>query len=322
MSNPTLPIELTTILVSYNTKELLDECLADLRRAQEQIGGGKIIIVDNASRDASAEYIEQTAPDVTLIRSATNVGFGRANNMALDKVDTPFLLLLNTDAFVPPDALRVTMDYMKANPDVGIVGVRLVGRDGILQPSCRYFPTPWNTFLSRSGLSRWLPGRLVDDMHWPHDQARDCDWVPGCYYLVRTEVVKQVGLFDPRYFLYYEEVDNCRAVKRAGWRVVFFPHTQVVHIGGESARKDGPLSQSGRQVETLQIESAMLYFRKNHGLAGLLAYLMLDSLADVIISLKQLLKGRGAPAMRYHAKRLGVVARLTGATRFGLRPTR
>ncbi|POZ99712.1 glycosyltransferase family 2 protein, partial [Pseudomonas sp. MWU12-2312b] len=108
---------------------------------------------------------------------------------------------------------------------------------GDLQPSCRYFPTPLNVFMARTGLERFFPGvKKVDDMTWDHNSVRECDWVPGCYYLIRREVIDQVGLFDPRYFLYYEEVDHCKRVKQAGWKVVYYPHTTVVHIGGESAK--------------------------------------------------------------------------------------
>jgi len=313
---------LTTLLVSYNTKELLDECLACLRAAQQAIGGGNIIVVDNASRDGSAEYLEQTAPDVQLLRSPVNVGFGRANNLALPHVHTPYLLLLNTDAFVPPDALAKTLGYMREHPECGILGVRLIGRDGVLQPSCRYFPTPWNLFIARTGLSRWLPGRLVDDMDWAHDQVRECDWVPGCFYLMRTDLVRKIGLFDPLFFMYYEEVDNCLAARNAGARVVFYPHAEVVHIGGESARKDSAISSSGRQVEVLQLESGLLFFRKNNGLPGLLVQVALEWLGDLILVAKAVLKRRGWPAVRYHLNRMRAVGRLTLQTRFGLRATR
>ena len=142
-----------------------------------------------------------------------------------------------------PIRLLKTVEFMDSHPRCGVLGVKLVGPDGSLQPSCRYFPTPWNVFLARTGLHRFFPGtRLVDDMSWDHASVRECDWVPGCYYLVRREVIEDVGLFDPRYFLYYEEVDHCRAVRQAGWSVIYYPHTQVVHIGGESAESEGPLT--------------------------------------------------------------------------------
>ena len=125
-------------------------------------------------------------------------------------------------------------------------------------------------------------------MSWDHASVRECDWVPGCYYLVRREVIERVGLFDPRYFLYYEEVDHCRAVRRAGWSVVYYPFTQVVHIGGESAVSAGPLIASSRQISALQIESQMLYFRKQYGLGGLLSALVLGVTGNVYIACKAL----------------------------------
>jgi GT2 family glycosyltransferase len=139
---------------------------------------------------------------------------------------------------------------------------------------------------------------------------------------MRTEVVRQVGLFDPKFFMYYEEVDHCLAAKRAGWRVVFYPHTDVIHIGGESARKDGAISRSGRQVEVIQLESGLLYFRKHGGLPRLFWHLALEMLGDVYLALKAALKGRGRAAVGYHFKRIAALARLAGATRFGLQPTR
>ncbi len=190
---------LTTLLVSFNTRDLLAPCLEALEAASAPLGESPVVVVDNASRDGSAEYLEQSWPRVKVIRSGRNLGFGRANNLALPEIHSKYLLLLNTDAFVPPDALTKTLEFMEATPDCGILGVRLIGRDGVLQPSCRYFPTPYNTFLARTGLARWLPTvRMVDDMDWPHDEVRECDWVPGCFYLIRSDLVKQVGLFDPR----------------------------------------------------------------------------------------------------------------------------
>ncbi len=285
---------LTTLLVSYNTKALLTPCLDALDLALARVGGGEVIVVDNASRDGSAEFLQQNYPNVTLIRSAQNVGFGRANNLARDQVAGRYLLLLNTDAFVPPDALVGPLAFMDDHPECGVLGVRLVGRDGEPQPGCRYFPTPLNSFWARAGLTRRFGSpRMVDDEQWDHRETQECDWVPGCYYLIRREALDQVGLFDPRFFLYFEEVDHCREVKNAGWKVIFWPHVDVIHLGGESAKSDGAISKSGRQLEALQIESAFLYFRKHHGVGGALSHLVLDALADLILVAKAVLKARG-----------------------------
>jgi GT2 family glycosyltransferase len=274
--------DVTVIIVSYNTANLLDRLFAALEAAR----GGlrlQLIFVDNASRDNSVDVIRARYPDSELLTNATNVGFGRANNQAVPFIRGRYVLLLNTDAFMAPDALSKTVAYLEANPRCGIVGVKLVGEDGALQPSCRYFPTPWNVFLASTGLRRWFPGtRLVDDMAWDHNSVRECDWVPGCFYLVRREIIDRIGLFDPRYFLYCEEVDHCRAVREAGWSVVYYPFTQVIHIGGESAQGEGPVNPQGRQISALQIESELLYFRKHYGIRGVLASLLLAMVGDIL----------------------------------------
>jgi GT2 family glycosyltransferase len=310
--------ELTTLIVSYNTRALLAPCLGALETAQGQRGKGPVIVVDNASRDGSADEIAAHFPQVHLIRSAQNIGFGRANNLALGLVHTPFLLLLNTDAFVPPEALARTLAFMDAEPGCGILGVKLVGRDGSLQPSCRTFPTPLNTFLARTGLTRLWPGvPLVDDPHWNPSLTQDCDWVPGCFYLIRREVLAQVGLFDPRYFLYFEEVDHCRAAKQAGWRVCYCPDTQVVHLGGESAASDSALTAGGRQVEILQMESALLYFRKHQGISGLACHVALEILGDFMLAAKALLKGRGLGSAAFFVRHSVATLQLCLRTTWG-----
>ncbi len=170
-----------------------------------------------------------------------------------------YVLLLNTDAFVATDTLRRTVAYMDANPACGVLGTRLVGRDDELQPGCRYFPNPWNVFLHRAGVARFFPKvRMVDEPMDDLSTPRECDWVPGCYMLVRKDVIDRCGLFDPRYFLYVEEVDFCRRAKSAGWKVVYFPETSVVHVGGESAKSEAKLSSSGQISKPADRERAAL----------------------------------------------------------------
>ena len=313
---------LTTVIVSYNTRALLDPCLGALAKACEGLGRCDTILVDNASRDGSAEHVEQHHPDVRLIRSGGNIGFGRANNLALPFFDAPYMLLLNTDAFVAEDSVKKALRFMESHPDCGIVGVRLTGRDGEVQPSCRYFPTPLNVFLTRTGLARRFPGvRLVDGPDWAPVDAKECDWVPGCFYLIRKQVIDQVGLFDPRYFLYYEEVDHCLQTQRAGWKVMFTPDTSVVHLGGESAKADRKLTAGGKQIDRISMESAMLYFRKNFGLATVLGHLGLELLGDAILVVKALLKRRGRGAAEL-GRRMGTTLELARVTRMGRVSTR
>lgn len=314
--------DVTVVVVNYNTAHLLRpmfEALSDGQGALKL----HVIVVDNASRDDSVRILRTEYPDVELIENSSNVGFGRANNQAIPLLRGRYLLLLNTDAFVSPDTLDKTVNFMDGHARCGVLGVKLVGPDGRLQPSCRYFPTPWNIFLVATNLKRLFPNtRLVDNMAWDHGSVRECDWVPGCYYLVRREVVERVGLFDPRYFLYYEEVDHCRAVRQAGWNVTFYPHTHVTHIGGESAQSIGPVSRHGRQISALHIESELLYFRKHFGIIGALGASFLAVLADAINACKGLAKGRDTSRAAEAARHAWTVLKLLIDTRLASQPTR
>jgi GT2 family glycosyltransferase len=320
--NELASVDVTVLVVNYNTAHLLQPMFDALEAASAGLTV-QTIVVDNASRDDSVQVMRERYPHIPLICNSTNVGFGRANNQGLPLVRGRYVLLLNTDAFVAVESLHKTVAHMDAHRKVGVLGVRLVGRDGVLQPSCRYFPTPWSVFVERTGLQRYLPAvKMVDDMDWDHASVRACDWVPGCYYLVRREVVDQVGLFDPRFFLYYEEVDHCRSAKAAGWEVIYYPHTSVVHLGGESAKSDSELTAAGRQISALQVESELLYFRKHHGLFGVGLSVVLTTLSDAVLALKWLLKRRSVHGLASFARHSALVWRLFRQTGWALRPTR
>ena len=311
---------ISVILVSYNTAQISIEALSSLFASQGDFTL-EVFVVDNASKDNSASIIKNAYPNINLIENKINVGFGRANNQALSLVNGDFVLLLNTDAFVGVDTLLKTVEYMQTQPKCGILGVKLLSRDGELQPSCRYFPTPFNIFANRVGLSRLLPNiKLVDDVSWDSTITQECDWVPGCYYLMRKKVIEQQGLFDPIYFLYYEEVDHCFAVKKAGWQVIYFSDASVVHIGGESAKSVGKITTSGRQLNKLQVESELIYFRKNHGLLTCMSHLFLIMLADGVQAIKNLLKLKYISSNAFANSKLMLITAWN--TRMGLVPLR
>ena len=315
------PPDLSVILVSYNTAHLLDRTLSALNTAQAALKL-QIIAVDNASRDTSVDLLRKRHPSVELIENSINVGFARAINQALRQALGRYILLLNTDAFVSPDTLQKTVEFMDTRPQSGVLGVKLVGPDGTLQPSCRYFPTPWNVFLATTGLARFFPAtRLVDDMSWDHASVRECDWVPGCYYLVRREAFEQVGFFDPRFFLYYEEVDYCRRVRQAGWSIIYYPFTQVVHIGGESAVSDASLTQGGRQISELQLESELLYFRKHYGATGVLSAVALTALGAGMRACSALVRRFDRASAAAAGRHIATLLSLLVTTRMASRPT-
>lgn len=313
---------LDIFIVNYNTSKILPKMFAACEAAAFGIKVSYWVI-DNASRDDSVAVLRDNFSFANLIINRENVGFGRANNQLLRHVSADYILLLNTDAFVQPNSFRESVDFMVAHPRCGVLGVRLIGSDGAVQPSCRHFPTPWNVFVQRAGLSRWMPWvRQIDSSDLAPRDPMECDWVPGCFYLVRREVIEKIGLFDPRFFLYFEEVDHCKRVKEAGWKVMYSPHTSVVHLGGESAKSDGGLTAAGRQLSALQVESELLYFRKHYGIFGLALHMLLIAVGDILLALKDVFKFRGLYSARQHFSYTRLAYSTLKATRYAVRSTR
>jgi GT2 family glycosyltransferase len=210
-------------------------------------------------------------PHVILVRSTTNLGFAAANNVAFARATGRYVVLLNSDAFLTPGTLGGVVAAMDADARGGLAGVRLVGRDGSWQPSGRLFPSLLNDFLALSGLSVRFArspffGRM--DRTWADpSQPAMVDWVPGAFSIIRGSVLEQVGPFDEQFFLYYEEVDLCRRIKRAGYTVWYWPQFSVVHLGGESSKtvKRLSMSSAGAQLTLWRMRSALLYHRKHGG---------------------------------------------------------
>jgi len=310
------------LLVSFNSAHLLGRLRETLAQAAREGLSLRLLVVDNASTDRSGEILRRCFPCEVFIQNPVNVGFGRANNQLLEHVRSVYVLLLNTDAFVSAETIAMTVDYMDAHPKCGILGVRLTFPNGALQPSRRKFPTPWTTFLRRTGLERLFPVPAArHDIDEDHESVADCDWVPGCYYLVRRAVLNDIGLFDPRFFLYFEEVDHCRRARDAGWVVTYLPSTRVVHLCGESAKSVSALTRD-QQISVLQVESELLYIRKHFGAGGLALHLALVVLGDACLALKDLLKVRGLGAALRHFQMTSISWTLARRTALGTRPTR
>jgi GT2 family glycosyltransferase len=282
-------IELSIIVVAYNVKELCDECFRAIRASKDTLAK-EILFVDNGSADGTADYVAEHFPEVTLIRSPTNLGFIRANNLAYKQAKGRYILMLNSDAFVLENTLQETVDFMRQRPKTGVVGVRLVGRDGVLQPSARYFPTPLKSFLNRLGLLGKVPfvGPL-DDLTWDHKSPRDCDWVVGCYLLTRKDLVDAMGFFlREDYFMYNDDNDLCFRIKKLGYKVTYYP-VDCIHLGGGTAKKMAKTTKAGAQVEKFQIESQAIYYRKNYHRGMVVWNFFLMELGDFLTLIKKLL---------------------------------
>lgn len=275
--------DVSIIIVSFNTRDVLRECLHSVIEECKGLHA-EILVVENASTDGSAEMMAAEFPTVTVLTSKVNLGFGNANNVALKQARGRYFVLLNSDAFFHPGALALAIRHMDEQPECGLGGARLVGRDGTAQPSSRCFHSVTNDAVVLSGLAAKFPhsrffGRF--DRTWADEmESAAVDWVPGAFTILRPEMLASVGLFDPDFFLYYEEVDLCLRFRRAGIPVWYWPDVVVVHIGGESSRqlKSLEFSQRAAQVVLWRMRSTLLYYRKHHGWRVHLARWMEQSL--------------------------------------------
>ena len=262
----------SVIIVSYNTRELLGRCIASARESAGDLPC-EIVVVDNGSRDGSADYVRREHPEAKLVESGLNLGFAKANNVGYGLSSGEYVVLLNSDAFLVGDSLAAAARLMDGRPEVGLAGGRLIGEDGGWQPSARSFPGIANDFLTISGLAAKYKRSPIfgrPDMTYI-DQGREllCDWGPGAFTIIRRSAIEEVGFFDERFFLYYEEVDLCRRIKRAGWKIAYWPAVTGIPVGvGSSAMFSRKLvTKSGMQMSLWRLQSQYLYYRKNHGLS-------------------------------------------------------
>jgi N-acetylglucosaminyl-diphospho-decaprenol L-rhamnosyltransferase len=233
--------ELSVSVVSYRTPGPLNECLTALAAERESLDLD-ITVVDNASRDGSAEMVESHFPWVRLIRNEHNVGFAAAHNQVLRQADAQYWLILNSDAAPRPGTLRTLIAFMDLHPQVAVAGPKLRYPDGSVQPSRRRFPSVATLFLESTQLQRFFPTNAVLRQYYVEDRSDDepqeVDWLVGACLCVRASAARQIGLLDERFFMYSEELDWCRRFRAAGWRISYVPTAEVVHFEGASSRLD------------------------------------------------------------------------------------
>ncbi len=283
-------IDLAIIVVNWNVRSLLQRCLASIYANAPSDLELHVIVVDNASMDGSAGMVQRQFPQVELIANEENVGFTRGNNQALRalgfrdrqletrkgeaEIGDPgpsqvggtslprYVLLLNPDTEVVDDALATMVEFMDSEPDVGVVGPQLQFPDGSIQSSRRRFPTPVTAFLESTLIQQWWSNNPVARRYYvldqPEDTVQDVDWVVGACLMVRCVAIQAAGVLDEGFFMYSEELDWCRRIKDAGWRVVYVPAAQVIHHAGKSSEQVVPVRHIHFQ------RSKIRYFRKHH----------------------------------------------------------
>ncbi len=299
-----MPPNLSIVIVSYNTRALTLSCLRCLY-GELRLSGldqkSEVLLVDNGSRDGSADAVRAEFPAVKVIARGKNEGFGVANNRGMDQALGEWIVLLNTDAFPKPGALAALLTYGNSHPEAAVIGPRLLNPDGTLQVSCWKFPTPLRAWLDCFGLTVALSGHpfIGDYYYWPHDRQRYVQFVVGACMLVRRAAYEKVGGFDPRFFFYAEETDWQKRLTEAGWRIAFTPDAQVVHLRAAS-REDKAT------VNPHLYRGADIYMQKHYGLLGLLSM----RLASILGNLTRMLFWSVVPR-----EKLGQRKTLTAKTR-------
>ena len=265
--------QLSIIIVSWNTRALLADCLASVYTHPPQCSFD-VWVVDNASDDGSAQMTRDDFPQACLIESGENLGFAGGNNLAINASNGCYVLLLNSDTIVKPGALTTLVQFLDENLHVGAAGSRLLNLDESLQPSCHPLPTLSRELWRLFHLDKlWAYGRY--HMHkWDTIQPRQVDIIQGASFIVRRDVLDKVGLLDDSYFMYSEEVDLCYRLHKADWDLYWVPESQVIHYGGQSTR----LVAADMFIELYR--GKYHYFQKNYGnLAAALYKLILTAAA-------------------------------------------
>lgn len=274
-----MALKLSVIIVNYNVKYYLDQCISSVLRAFEVMKKtsssdssvneevAEIIVVDNHSADGSVDYLEKRYPQmlypmVRFVRSAHNLGFARANNIAIRQSRGEYVLLLNPDTIVGEDALKASVDFMDAHEDAGAVGVRMLGAQGRrAMESRRGLPTPMVSFFKMLGFcNRWPHHRLFGKYYMgylPWDESCQIEVVSGAYCMLRRKALDEVGLLDEDFFMYGEDIDLSYRVLKGGYHNYYLP-VDILHYKGESTQKS-----SFRYVHVFY-EAMLIFFRKHY----------------------------------------------------------
>lgn len=237
-------MDLSVIILNWNTQDLLEKCLRSLEAPQPGLDF-EVIVVDNASEDRSREMVRELFPEVRLLGNPMNIGFGAGNNTALPYAVGRYVLFLNSDTVVLEGALAALAGYADAHPDIGILGPKLLNADGSLQYSCRRYPNLGTGFFRNTPLGRLFPKNRFNTDYlmtdWDHATPREVEWVSGAALMMRRTLLDEIGSFDEAFYMYCEDVDLCWRVNHtplgAGtcWRVAYFPEAVIYHLIGKSS---------------------------------------------------------------------------------------
>ena len=246
-------MKLSIVIVSYNVSGYLQQCLDSVMTALEGIEG-EVFVVDNASSDDSVKMVRSRYPQVRLIESGENLGFSRANNVAIRQASGEYVLLLNPDTEVAKDTLRGVLDFMDAHPKAGGAGVKMHNTDGTLAPeSRRALPTPWVSCLKMLGFTKRY---YMSNLPW--DEPGQIEVISGAFCMLRRAALDEIGLLDETFFMYGEDIDLSYRLTKAGWENWYLPFS-IVHHKGKSTQK------SDYRYVHIFYQAMLIFFRKHYG---------------------------------------------------------
>lgn len=281
-SKPVYDIDVAILIVSWNAKQYLENCLESLFKTACDLDF-TILVVDNASSDGSADMVRRNYPQVDVIESGANLGFAGGNNLGLKKIQAKnprYICLLNSDTKVRDNWLDELFNYMEENPDVGLSSTRIENADHSLQASCMHHPGYWNVFCRTFALDRQFPRYKFWDgglmYYWAHDSVQDVDVLFGCLWMARAEAVADVGYLDTDFFMYAEDLDWCLRFHQANWKIHYYPKTSIIHYGGGSSI-NAPVRFYQEEKRSL-----LYYWRKHHGVIGLIYFYIMSLLHEFI----------------------------------------
>jgi GT2 family glycosyltransferase len=247
--------DVSVVVVTYNALPWLERCL-------ESVRAHETIVVDHGSTDGTLELVRRRFPQARLIEEG-NTGLGAGSNTGMRVASGDYFLLLNSDAWAVGDAVERLVAFAEEHPEAAIVGPKLLNPDGSLQRSVRGFPTLWRLATEYFFLRKLAPGsRSLNAFYasrFPHDEVREAEFVMGASMLVRREAADTVGLFDEDFFMFSEETDWCYRFVQAGWKVLFFPGAEFVHVGG------GTTSQNWGPMYREQLRGHLRFLAKHRG---------------------------------------------------------
>jgi GT2 family glycosyltransferase len=263
-----MDVDLTIIIVNWNTRDMLRDCLDSIEKNTEN-QKVNIIVVDNASKDGSREMVASLFPKVKLINSGGNIGFAKANNLAIPYAETPLILFLNPDTLVMQNSLRGMVDFTRNNPSVGALGCKMKHPDGRVQELLlQWYLSPCRVFLTMllvSGKASYVMRKFLPYKD-PNKSGYIIKLAGGCL-MVRSEVLKQVGCFDDRFFMYGEDGDLCYRIVKGGWKIFYLSEYEIIHLIG------GASNNSGNDFSTLMMcESIHKLMGKYYGKYGQISY--------------------------------------------------